>query len=99
MLAAMQSNLLDPNGHRILVSFATGDRGDLMYLRYTCEDPTCDWCITEFGPDECKEIAKITDELLTHYIYNVKSQEGGATHATPKARKLSTQLTFEDNLK
>jgi len=48
-----------------LVSFAKGDQDELMYLRYRCEDPTCDWCIVEFGPDECKDFANIVDNLLT----------------------------------
>jgi len=52
-------------GHRILVAFAKGDLEDLMYLHYHCDDPTCDWSICEYGPDECKEIANIVDDLLT----------------------------------
>jgi len=70
-----------PNEHRILVSFAVGDRDELMYLRYSCEDPTCDWCIVELGPDECKEIERITDSLLTHEVYNSKDQSPGGSHA------------------
>jgi len=72
-----------PNGHRILVSFAVGDSEDLLYLRYSCEDRTCDWCVVEFGPDECKEIVRITDDLLTHEFYRDKPQ-GGGQHATTR---------------
>jgi len=78
-------------GHRILVSFALGDRDEMMYLRYQCEDPTCDWCVIEFGEDECKEIDNICNALLTHPIYNDKSQEGGtdATHERNRGRATS----------
>jgi len=67
-----------PDGHRIHVGFAVGDSDELLYLRYSCADPTCDWCVVEFGPDECKEIVRIADDLLTHENYYVKSQEGGS---------------------
>jgi len=79
-----------PNGHRILVSFAVGDSNALLYLRYSCEDPTCDWCVVEFGPDECKEVVRIADELLTHEFYNDKSQDRGReTHARAKTNQPS----------
>jgi len=73
-----------PDGHRILVSFAVGDLNEMMYLRYCCDDPTCDWAVIEFGEDECKEIERITDSLLTHEVYDVKSQETRGAHARPK---------------
>jgi len=64
-------------GHRILVGFAKGDSDELLYLRYFCEDPTCDWCVVEFGPDECKEVVRIVDSLLTHEFYSTNTQSGG----------------------
>jgi len=74
------------SGHRILVSFAKGDDGSLMYLRYGCEDPTCDWCVVEYGPGECKDLVRITDSLLTHDFYYDKSQEGGRDARNAKVR-------------
>jgi len=64
-------------GHRVLVSFAIGDRDDLMYLQYRCEDPTCEWCVVEYGEDDCKGFANIIDNLLTHEIRDVKTQRRG----------------------
>jgi len=66
------------NEHRVLVSFAKGDADELLYLRYTCNDPTCDWCVVEFGPDDCNSVVSIVDELLTHEFYNGKNHEGGS---------------------
>jgi len=65
---------------KTLVSFALGDRDELLYLRYSCEDPTCDWCVVEYGSDDCKEFANTVDELLTHPIYstNIPSTQGGS---------------------
>jgi len=78
------------------VCFGVGDHDELMYLRYSCSDPTCDWCVVEFGPDECKELERITDELLTHAIYNDKSQEGGTRGPTRKGRSTGqSQLEIE----
>jgi len=83
------------DGHRILASFATGDAGELLYLRYRCEDPTCDWCVVEFGPDECKDLVRISDDLLTHEFYNDNSQEGGQ-RAQHKERRSQPSL-FDDS--
>jgi len=82
--------------HRILVSFATGDADDLLYLRYSCADPTCDWCVVEYGPDECKEVVRIADDLLTHEFYSDNSYKGGGdarTKSTP-AKRRSGQTDF-----
>jgi len=80
-----------------MVSFGVGDSDDLMYLRYSCSDPTCDWCVIEFGPDECKELERITDGLLTHPIYNDKSQEGGTrVRATSSPKAKHSQLELEE---
>jgi len=90
---ATQSNC--PNGHRILVSFAVGDvYNELQYLRYCCDDPTCDWAVIEFGSDECKEVERITESLLTHEIYNDKSQDTGGPRG-PK-RKTHQSSLFDD---
>jgi len=78
-------------GHRPLVSFALGDRDELLYLRYFCEDPTCDWCIVEYGGDDCKEFANVVDELLTHPIY-----AGKVTADTRGTRRVQTTLDQPD---
>jgi len=83
-MPATQSNC--PNGHRIHVGFAVGDNDELLYLRYACSDPTCDWCVVEFGPDECKEIVRIADDLLTHENYYDKSQAGGSDARQRRSR-------------
>jgi len=93
---ATPTSSLEELRHRILVSFAVGDRDEMLYLRYCCEDPTCDWAVIEFGPDECKEIERITDALLTHEVYNVKSQEGGTDARLRKARTSTGQLQIFD---
>jgi len=75
----MPSSFHEP-GHRILVSFAKGDADDLLYLRYQCEDRTCDWCVVEFGPDECQDLVRISDELLTHEFYSENLKGGPHGH-------------------
>jgi len=77
-----------------MVSFATGDSDELLYLRYSCEDPTCDWCVIEFGPDECKEIERITDSLLTHEVYSANIQHRGGDARRDKTAKPTGQLSF-----
>jgi len=75
--------------HRILVAFATGDNQELLYLRYCCEDPTCDWAIVEYGPDECNNVATIVDNLLTDENCHAKindTQDGDGAHAKRSAR-------------
>jgi len=72
-----------------LVSFAKGDQDELMYLRYRCDDPTCDWCIVEFGPDECKDFENIVDNLLTDENCHAKindTQDGDGAHAKRSSR-------------
>jgi len=81
------------NEHRVLVSFAKGDADELLYLRYTCNDPTCDWCVVEFGPDNCNSVVSIVDELLTHDFYNDKTQGGGSD-----ARATSLRLSDQPSL-
>jgi len=75
-----------PNGHRIHVGFAVGDSDELLYLRYACADPTCDWCVVEFGPDECKEIVRIADDLLTHENFYDKNTSTGGRDARHSSR-------------
>jgi len=70
---------------KTLVSFAVGDRDELLYLRYSCQDPTCDWCVVEFGPDECNEVANIVDELLTRESFSTDcTHTQGGNNARPQ---------------
>jgi len=78
---------------KTLVSFAVGDRDELLYLRYSCEDPTCDWCIVEFGPDTCTDFANIVAELLTHELYSTNNTDNqGGNNAKTKQRRPTQQV-------
>lgn len=42
---------------------------------YTCEDPTCDWCVTEFTGGSCKGSVNSDADLLTPEVLHVNSPE------------------------
>jgi len=52
--------------------------------------------VVEYGPDECKEVVRIADDLLTHEFYSDNSYKGGGdarTKSTP-AKRRSGQTDF-----
>lgn len=53
-------------GHRVLVGLQNSSDERSCFVSYWCEDPTCDWHVTEFtGSGSCSEFVNPHDEALT----------------------------------
>lgn len=83
--------------HRVLVAAAWElDVPDShCAIRYFCEDPTCDWCITEHTGGSCKDLANFRDGDLTSadFQYKVRRDtDGGSSQGESVGPSLQTSL-------
>jgi len=60
-------------GHRVLVSSIASESGDSSHTLFFCEDPTCDWCVSEFH-GRCKDFVNFDSDLLTSDVDDLKKR-------------------------
>jgi len=48
-------------GHRELISFAQDENDELLWFHRFCEDPTCDWHVSNYGPGTMVDFYDLLD--------------------------------------
>jgi len=80
-----------PAPHRTLVRVVIADDDSGYYALYDCQDPTCEWCVTELTGN----VREFTNFPLDKRSLHAKIQEGRGDSRDLKLECQGQRLLFE----
>jgi len=83
-----------PAPHRTFVRFVNNRDDSGAFVEYFCEDPTCEWHVTELGCD-CNDFREVLDSG-DFTDYNPTRSRGAGFSPSRKDSGSSDQLNFSE---